>query len=382
MLLSRILLPLSHTLSCSLLIPALLLAQPRPTPLWPASHYTTADRDSAIDRGMAFIYRQALDPAIFADHGHDLLWCFYTISATAKNPKLRATARKMGHERALEYRRIHAVLPPDVSADDLGDLVFGFDAAARLGLPDSAMKEQLRRAAKPYSAEDFLLFDPTREPPPSDYPKQCGKCDEFNPRGDTVCQKCGNPLNMRSRYDIWSDALIATYTGDIYGVMLGAHYRDVIRWIKVMRPYAPRATLSTGEFYDITYSITHVIYTLNDYGMHLLSPAWLPPEYQYLKSNLEEAVKLQDPETLGEFLDTLRAFGLTEADPLIRVGVDYLLSKQNPDGSWGDPAEPDPYTRYHSTWTAVDGLRQYAWHGERLSFPALQKLIAVTEPRP
>jgi hypothetical protein len=156
---------------------------------------------------------------------------------------------------------------------------------------------------------------------------------------------------------------------------LGAPYRDVIRWISIMRPYPARASLSTNAFIDVNNAITHVIYTLNDYNRYLLSPEWLPEEYQYLTSNLEEAVKLQDPESLGEFLDTLRDFGMTERDALIRVGVDYALSKQNPDGSWGDRTDADIYNRYHATWTAVDGLREYGFHGRRLSFPSLGPLV-------
>jgi hypothetical protein len=176
---------------------------------------------------------------------------------------------------------------------------------------------------------------------------------------------------------VWTDALITTYTGEIYGIQLGAPYRDVIRWIPVMRPYPAGPSAGTRAFYGAAYAITHVIYTLNDYNRYLLSPEWLPQEFQYLKTNLEEAVRLEDPETLGEFLDTLRDFGMTERDPLIRAGVDYLLSKQNPDGSWGNPDDPEIYNRYHSTWTAIDGLRQYGWHGQRLSFPALKPLLAV-----
>jgi hypothetical protein len=344
-----------------LLVPALLWAQ-------------RSNREVAIQRGIAYIYQVASDPKNFAEYGHDLLWCFYTISATAKDPELRRRAREMGHERALEWRRIHPRVSPDSDADDVSDLVFGSDAADRLGVVDLAIKEQLRKAAARYSAVDFMGFDPTHEPPPSDLPKQCGKCDRHNVRGATVCAKCGEPLNMRNRYDLWSDALINTYTGDIYGVTLGAHYPDVLRWISVMRPYPARDTLTLGGFYDVAYAITHVVYTLNNYGMYRLSPAWLPQEYRYLKENLQEAVKEDDPETLGEFLDTLRAFGLTESDPLIRNGVTYVLSKQNADGSWGDPNDTDVYNRYHSTWTAIDGLRQYAWRGQRLSFPVSRTL--------
>ncbi len=355
------------------LVPVMLQAQT--APLWPGARYTIADRDRALERGLNFIYRSASDQAVFADWGHDMLWCFYTISATAKNTKLREMAWKMGHERALEWRRIHASIPAKISVDELAGLVYGSDAADRLGARDPAFKQQLRNAVRHYSVIDFLLFDPAREPPPSDIPEQCRKCKRWNDRGVTVCRYCGAPLTMRNRYDVWTDALITTYSGEIYGVRLGAPYRDVIRWIPVMRPYPPRATVGTGTFYDVTYAITHVIYTLNDYNRYLLSPEWLPEEYQYLKTNLEEAVRLQDPETLGEFMDTLRDFGMTERDPLIRLGVDYALSKQNPDGSWGDPNDPDIYDRYHSTWTAMDGLREYGFHGKRLSFPGLEPLL-------
>jgi hypothetical protein len=357
------------------LIPALLHAQA--VPLWLGARYTTADRDRALERGLDFIYRTASDPKVFADWGHDLLWCLYTISDTAKDPKLRETARKMGHERALEWRRIHTVVPTKTDADELSNLVFGSQAADRLGASDPVFKQQMRTAVRGISVTDFLLFDPAREPPPSDIPDQCGKCKRWNDRGVTVCRYCGAPLVMRNRYDVWTDALITSYSGEIYGIKLGAPYRDVIRWIPNMRPYPTRASIGTNAFYNVTYAITHVIYTLNDYNRYLLSPEWLPQEFQYLKTNLEESVRLKDPETVGEFLDTLRDFGMTEQDALIRTGVEYVLSKQNADGSWGDLTDPDIYNRYHSTWTAIDGLREYGWHGKRLSFPELKPLLAV-----
>jgi squalene cyclase len=68
------------------------------------------------------------------------------------------------------------------------------------------------------------------------------------------------------------------------------------------------------------------------------------------------------------------AFGLSFRHPSMRGGVEYLLSQQNPDGSWGDP-EGDVYTRYHTTWAVVDGLREYNWRGERLKFPRLKPLL-------
>jgi squalene cyclase len=64
---------------------------------------------------------------------------------------------------------------------------------------------------------------------------------------------------------------------------------------------------------------------------------------------------------MGELMDCLKSFGLQDDDTLIRTGTEFLLSSQNPDGSWGDMKTTDMYLRYHPTWTAVDGLRDYKW---------------------
>jgi squalene cyclase len=141
-----------------------------------------------------------------------------------------------------------------------------------------------------------------------------------------------------------------------------------------MHPY-PSRNGDSDAFREAAYAATHVVYTLNDYGQWRLKPEWLPHEYAFLKTRLEENIHYGDPETLGEFLDTLKSFGLDESDPSIRVGTAYLLSAQNPDGSWGDSGSRDVYQRYHSTWTAIDGLRDYAWQGQRTSFPEVLRSL-------
>src|SRR5207248_7122609 len=97
-------------------------------------------------------------------------------------------------------------------------------------------------------------------------------------------------------------------------------------------------------FYDTVYSITHVVYTLNDYGRYRLPPRLLPEEFEFLKSNLREAVAQEDADMLGEFMDSLRAFGLSDADAEIRAGTEYLLAHQNADGSWGDARRSEEHT--------------------------------------
>jgi squalene cyclase len=94
-----------------------------------------------------------------------------------------------------------------------------------------------------------------------------------------------------------------------------------------------------------------------------------------LKANVVSACERKDAEVLGELLDSLRAFGLRASHPLITRGTKYLLAEQNEDGSWGDAHEENIRTRCHTTWTAIDGLRTYAWRGERLNRPEVKSML-------
>lgn len=345
--------------------------------LWPGSRFTKEDRARAVRRGLRFIYRTALDRENFEAYGSDYLWCFYTISEGVSDAGVRRLARRMGLERARVWRRSHGAVPAGVSADELIDFAFGSDAADSLGLRDDALKVQIRSAAARFTATDLLLFDPTREPPPSDVPEVCEFDKVVNERGAKVCRRCGRPLRMRTRYDVWYGALITAYTGDHYGVRLGAAYGDVLKWLPALRPYRGSEGGSNAEFYDTVYALTHVVYTLNDYGQLRLPARLLPEEFAFLKSNLREAVREGDADMLGEFMDSLRALGLSDADTEIRAGTDYLLAHQNADGSWGDAREGDIYLRYHPTWGGVAALSDYAWRGTGPSPSKLRLLLAL-----
>jgi hypothetical protein len=171
------------------------------------------------------------------------------------------------------------------------------------------------------------------------------------------------------------DALTRTYVSERCGILFGARYADVLKWLPAMRPY-PVAGHENVEFLrDAVYAVTHIVYTLNDYSTYRLRPGWLPREFVFLKANVAAACERKDPEVLGELLDSLKAFGLRATHPLIMRGTKYLLEEQNEDGSWGDPDEENIRTRCHTTWTAIDGLRTYAWRGERVSRPEVKSML-------
>lgn len=321
-----------------------------------------AERRQAIKRGLEFIYRTACDAKCFEMYGFDFLCCFDCIDSTSRDTNLCRTARRLGRERARHWRREHARITSGLDADEIAALVFGCCAADRLGVVDDPFKENLRAASQRFNAEDYLGFDPLTEPPPQDVPDECA-CGAYNKRGRKRCYSCKRRLNMLSRYAVWLDALTRSYHGERYGIQLGASFADVIKWMPSMRPYPIFNSEDNSDFYWAVYAVTHVVYTLNDYSAYRLLPRQLPDEYAFLKLNLRHVIAIEDAESVGEFLDTLKAFGLSSDHDLIVEGENFLLAQQNSDGSWGCPSDDDLYLRYHPTWTAIDGLREYTWRG-------------------
>ena len=330
-------------------------------------------RDSAIERGLDFIYRFGQKQKCFGDYGSFLICCFALVAATSRNPKLRSLARDRAKQFLRRWSQMHPVVTSDINSDQLLECVLVNYAQLRLGLHDAAGAVTIRLAARNFSASDLLGFDPAEEPPPDNLPYPCD-CTFQNPRGRKTCKQCKRRLRIRSSYKVWMEALANTYVAQRSGVVFGASYAEVLKWTPFMQPY-PTDDDDEEVLRDAIYAVTHIVYTLNDYGTYRLSRRWLPREFAFLKSNVAAACKRNDPEVLGELLDSLRAFGLSVRHPLIKRGANYLVAAQNQDGSWGDPGEENVRTRCHTTWTAIDGLRAYAWRGERLSNPEIRPVL-------
>lgn len=330
--------------------------------------------EASIKRGLDFIYRLANTPEGFDRYGSSLICCFALIGATSRDASLRQLARSRTQKLAQHWGRMHPLVPPDASPDLVLDFVLVRYALSRLGLRDVALKAQIRIAAKRFSAQDLLGFDPVSEPPANDLSYRCD-CGLKNQRGRTFCKQCRKRLEIQSRYRVWMRALTSTYVSGRCGIFFGARYLDVLKWLPAMRPYPVGAQENVEFLRDAVYAVTHIVYTLNDYSTYRLRPSWLPREFTFLKANVTAACERKDPELLGELLDSLKAFGLRASHPLIMRGTRYLLAEQNEDGSWGDPNEENIRTRCHTTWTAIDGLRTCAWRGERLRRPEVKSML-------
>jgi hypothetical protein len=326
----------------------------------------TIDRATAINRGMDYLYRLANTTEGFEGYGSLLICCFALVGATSRDRRLTQTAKARAQKLARRWQRAHPVATLEAGPEVVLDFLLVSYALSRLGLTDAALREQIRFAAQRFSVQDLLLFDPVSEPPPDDLPFAC-ECGLKNHRGRKFCKRCRKRLEIQSRYRVWMRALAATYVSGRCGIVFGAGYPEVLKWLPIMRPYPVGGDEDVDLLRDAVYAVTHIVYTLNDYGTYRLAPRWLPREFEFLKANVAGACERKDPELLGELLDSLKAFGLPASHPLIVRGTDFLLTEQNNDGSWGDPDEENIRTRCHTTWTAIDGLRNCAWRGKRLS---------------
>ena len=343
-------------------------------PLWPGAKFTEEDRERSIERGIRFVYRTARKPTNFAEFGSDYVWWFGALSTTVRDQRLRGLTRAMALDCAQRWRLTHRKLPENADAETIIEFISGGEALESLGLRDDQLKERLSKAAPRFPPRDYFAFDPFTEPPPSDVPDECeydGVDD--NPRGATFCHVCKRPLAMRTPYDVWYDALVTAHTADRYGVTLGAHYADILKWLPTLRPYSVVGPATDPEFIDALYAVTHVVYTLDDFWKYRLNPRLLPQEYEFLKSSLPKAIAVRDADMVGEILDSLKCLGLDDSDQLIREGTEFLLAHQNRDSSWDD--DDDVYDKYHATETAVNGLCEYAERRETLSFPEVEPLL-------
>jgi hypothetical protein len=331
-------------------------------------------RETSIKRGLDFIYRLARTPNGFDSYGSLLICCFALIGATSRDPALRQIARSRAQKLAQRWGRMHPCVPPDAGPDLVLNFILVRYALGRIGLKDAALKAQIHSAAKRFSAHDVLGFDPVIEPPGNNLSFRCD-CGLQNQRGRTFCKQCRKRLEIQNRYRVWLGALAKTYVSERCGILFGARYPDVLKWLPAMRPYPVDAPDDVEFLRDAIYAVTHVVYTLNDYGTYRLNPDWLPREFAFLKANVVPACERNDPEVLGELIDSLKALGLRASHPLIIRGMKYLLEEQNEDGSWGDPDEENIRTRCHTTWTAIDALRTYGWRGERLSRPEVHSML-------
>ncbi|MBX3746472.1 MAG: hypothetical protein KF833_14285 [Verrucomicrobiae bacterium] len=328
-------------------------------------------RHRAVLRGLDYLGRIACHPRRLPTFGSGLLYCCAFMASTAAHPEVRRRARTLARRGWLAWRHLWTPFAPPDSADEVAELVHGHCAAQRLGLRFPRRRAWLREHATRFQPADFLGWDPLEGPPPRTLRLPCD-CGWIDPGSSSRCRNpsCLQPRARQGPHRTWCLALTATYCGERLDVPLGRRYADVLAWLPHLPDY-PSPSRGVVPFYEAAYTVTHIVYTLNDYGRYQLDPRWLPREYRFLADHLEDAIALEDDDLLGEFLDTLRAFGIPNEHPAIHFAMRHLLDRQNSDGSWGPTENGHDYHRFHTTWAVLDGLRDFAWQGSGIAFPRL-----------
>jgi len=282
----------------------------------------------AARRGLQLLRRLADRRSTFARYGGHFLLAFYFIASTSRDRVLRHTALIAGRERARHWKRQWYRKRRRLDRITVVDEICASYAAEHLGIAHPDIRRTLENAAARYSPRDLLGFDP----------------------------RSGRIPRSARRYEVWYDALIKIYFCERWGLRLPVGYSDVMKLRPLLLPYpGPRSR----HYRDAIYAATHIVYTLNDYNRSRLPARLIRRERAFLKASMSWAINRGEADTVAEIVDSLAGCGVADTDPLMMKGRAFILEQQRPDGGWGDL--DDEYGRFHSVWTCIDGLRDYAW---------------------
>lgn len=220
-----------------------------------------------------------------------------------------------------------------------------------------AKQEESKEHVAAYSTADYLGWDPHSGGPP------VGGEDVLSGESTT-------------KYRSMCNALIYSFYAERVGVDIGCSYADVLRRLEELRPYkGPREIEDWDEFVDQCYLVTHVVFTMNNWGELALEPEIMPHEYSFIREHMCIAIRQRDVHLVGEYVECLRCFGASDGDPLVQLGIAFLLGTQSEEsGRWD--ADQDAYTSYHATMVAAQALLAHTFRGYG---PGLASALPVLE---
>ena len=321
------------------------------------------ERRKAVLKALDAIFKMAEDPKNFEQFGNDMIQCFYDIASVTSEP---VRHRALMYVEQLAQRWRHSILargwrpqqaemmwqPPP--PQKILDVIVGLYCMERCGVSSANLKrdvaEVLEKTSMTYTVPDYLGWDPRKGPPPG------GSTDVMSGA-------------VTSRYRALCTALTYAFYADAVGLNLGCSYAEVLVHAAKMRPYkGPRGFAHFDDYTDQCYLVTHVVFTLSHWGELSLEPRLLPHEYYFLKENFLVAIRQRDVHLVGEYVECLRVFGSNDADAHVKLGIAFLLSTQSPTSHAWDDLE-DPYTCYHATMVAAQGLLAHTTRGAGPGIP-------------
>jgi len=313
--------------------------------------WRSTERRTAVMQALDAIFKLAANEENFQQFGNDVIQCFYDISSVTHDP---VRSRALMYVEQLAQRWRHSVLargwrgdlvkPP---ATTILDTIVGLYCMERVGVASNNLKRDLTATLSRvngtniqdnYSVIDYFGWDPRAGPPP---------------QGGIIDPASGIQI---SRYRAMCTSLTYAFYIDSVGLDIGCSYPTILQHLKSIRPYqGPRKFRIWEDYVDQCYLATHVVFTLSNWGELSLESHLLPHEYLFIREHLPIAVRQNDVHLVGEYLECLRVFAVSDADPLVKLGIAFLLNTQSESTHrWDDHL--DAYTSYHATMVAAQGL--------------------------
>jgi hypothetical protein len=287
-------------------------------------------------RGLTWLESYFADDGHFRAVGLDAVTIFLEASVTSRNPHIRDKARRVAGVLAYRLERHYINEADGLEKADVVDILDFLAEAKHLGFDPARLLSVAERLFSQSQSDQDIYGVPTG-----------------NLRGaseDTIYELLMSAYSLEKANALYSD-----------------RFRTVFQLEHVLRFLKSRPLTSFGEYGDSgnrraqehAYLATHIAFVLNNYGRLRLREKDAPFLYDYLRSNFDAVLALEDVELVGEFTDVFRGMGLNSAtDEMVSSGTRFLLRSQNEDGSWGNwRGEEDPYEAIHYTWCAMAGLR-------------------------
>ena len=321
------------------------------------------ERVQAVTKAIDRVYDMSLTGNNFSVFGNDMIQCFYDVATVTGEPIRSKTLKYVEH---LANRWKYTVMQegwkraarPEPS--EVIEVVTGMYCMERVGIRHDLKEEVLAflGSEHTYTAKEYFGWDPV------------GRVGLPRHGGWEVISEA-----VVSRYRLFSSSLIHAFYADRVGLTLGCPFVEIFQWLPTLRPYKGPADMSWQDYVDQCYLVTHVVFTANNWGELRLSPSLMPHEYLFLRHHLHVHIFLRDVHLIAEFVESLRCFGCTDDDPLVREGMRALLDSQTPLGIWDDTKNANPYRTYHATMCGAQALLAHKFRGFGPGIPAILPLL-------
>ena len=288
--------------------------------VWGQNGHKVHQRIKAVRRGVDFIFNLVngklnIDGSndkdrLFRDHGADAIQCFNDIACASGEPIKRMA---LMYSEQLTDRFKHYVdemgwkIEKEPTPAEVVDAIASVYALESTSVTHAYKAEIVRFCVhlSSYCASDYFGWDVRGSPPPSNgVPELCMKCGScsvaqntrgsFNENSSPICSKCNENLSLLTRQRALCNALVYLYYANRVGVKLGADFKDALKWLPEVRPYKGPHQLDWNEYVDQCYLVTHVVFTVSEWGALRLDKELLPHEYYFLREHMISQIRVKN----------------------------------------------------------------------------------------